>query len=53
VRLSGSRRPKKDDVGRLGDKVELGEMGDRLALDRTLEDEVEVVERIDLGKAPP
>lgn len=51
--LRGSRRTEEHDVVGLAQKVELGEVGDLLPLGRALEGEVEVVERLDLGEAPP
>ena len=46
VRLAGARWSQEDDVLGLGQEVELGEVGDDLALDARLDREVEVVERL-------
>ncbi len=48
VGLAGSRRSEEHDVVGFGEEVELGEVGDLLALDRALEGEVEVIEGLDL-----
>ena len=47
VRLAGPGRAEEDDVDRLGEEVELGEVRDDLPLDARLDREVEVVDGLD------
>jgi hypothetical protein len=46
VRLAGAVRDEEHDIGTLGDEIEGAEVGDDVSLQRALEAEVEVLERL-------
>ncbi len=51
MRLARAGRSEEDDVGRLREEVQLGQMGDDLPLHAGLDLEVEVVDRLDRREA--